>query len=84
MIGVQFRAKILPLKIADSAGLLQDSAILDAFDYAVGLKQHGVNIVALNASFGGGSSTTAERLAIEALRDNGDHSRRCGKLRSEQ
>jgi len=50
---------------------MADSAVLAAFNYAIALKQRGVNIVALNASFGGSSSSTSEQTAIEALRDAG-------------
>ena len=45
--------------------------MLAAYNYAVGIKQRGVNIVALNASFGGPSFSASEQSAIEALRDAG-------------
>ena len=69
--GLQFRAKLLPLKISSDGDSISTSAALAAFDYAVGLKESGVNLVAINASYGGGSSSTTEREAIEALRDAG-------------
>ena len=69
--GLQFRAKLLPLKVSSDGDSISTSAVLAAFDYAVDLKERGVNLVAINASFGGGSSSTTERLAIEALRDAG-------------
>ena len=71
VIGVDYRAKILPLKVSSDGDSLPTSAILSAFNYAIALKQKGVNIVAINASFGGSSSSTSERVATEALRDAG-------------
>ena len=69
--GLQFHAKLLPLKVSSDGDSITSSAVLAAFDYAVDLKERGVNIVAINASFGGGSSSTTELTAIEALRDAG-------------
>ncbi|MCW1923291.1 S8 family serine peptidase [Luteolibacter arcticus] len=69
--GLQFKAKLLPLKVSSDGDAISTSAILAAFDYAVDLKERGVNLVAINASFGGSSSSTTERVAIEALRDAG-------------
>ncbi|RYD47523.1 MAG: hypothetical protein EOP83_27930, partial [Verrucomicrobiaceae bacterium] len=69
--GLHFRAKVLPLKISNNGETISSSAVLAAFDYAVNLKESGVNIVAINASFGGSSSSTTEITAIEALRDAG-------------
>ena len=71
IIGVQHKAKVLPLKVSTDGESLSTSAVLSALDYIVDLKERGVNIVAVNASYGGGSSSTSERLAIEALRDAG-------------
>jgi subtilisin family serine protease len=71
VIGVGYRAKIVALKAENANGNLSSAAIIEAYDYAIGLKQAGVNVVALNASFGGTSTSMAELLAIEALRDNG-------------
>ena len=67
MIGVQFRSKLLPLKVSNDGDSMATSAILDAFDYAIALKERGVNVVALNASFGGSSFSNAEKAAIDAL-----------------
>lgn len=71
IIGVNPLAKILPLKVSTDGDSISTSAVLAAFDYAIELKERGVNLVAINASFGGGSSSTSERTAIEALRDAG-------------
>ncbi|RYD33200.1 MAG: hypothetical protein EOP86_13930, partial [Verrucomicrobiaceae bacterium] len=69
--GVQPRAKILPLKVSNDGDSMSTSAVMAAMNYAVTLKERGVNIVAVNASYGGGSSTRAEQSAVEALRDAG-------------
>jgi subtilisin family serine protease len=71
VIGVGFKAKILPLKASNDGNGILTSATLAAYDYAVSLKQSGVNIVAINASFGGNSFSFAEQSAIAALRDAG-------------
>lgn len=71
VIGVQYKAKILPLKVSTDGTNFDTASTIAACNYAVALKQRGVNIVAVNASYGGGSFTTAERNAIIALRDAG-------------
>ncbi|MDH4445660.1 MAG: S8 family serine peptidase [Akkermansiaceae bacterium] len=67
VIGVNYRAKILPLKVSSDGLTMTTSAIIAAYNYAITLKQRGINIVALNASFGGASPTTADQNAIAAL-----------------
>lgn len=71
MIGVQFKAKILPLQVSADGDSMPTSAVLAAYDYAIDLKQRGVNIVAINASFGGTSRTVIEHNAVQALHDAG-------------
>ena len=71
IIGLQYKAKVLPLKVSTDGESLSTSAVLSAMDYVIGLKERGVNVVAVNASYGGSSSSTSERTAIEALRDAG-------------
>jgi subtilisin family serine protease len=71
VIGVNYRARLLALKASSNGDSLPLSAVLEAFNYAIALKQRGVNIVALNASFGGPSFSASEQSAIEALRDAG-------------
>lgn len=71
VIGLQYKAKILPLKVSSDGSLMLASAVVSACNYAVALKAKGVNIVAINASFGGGSFSTAERNAISALNSAG-------------
>lgn len=71
IIGVQYRAKILPLKASNNGDSLSTSAVIDAYEYAIALKQRGVNIVAINASFGGSSYSSTELAAIRSLGDAG-------------
>jgi subtilisin family serine protease len=71
VIGVAFKARILPLKASNDGENILTSATLAAYDYAISLKQSGVNIAAINASFGGTSFSFAEQSAITALRDAG-------------
>jgi subtilisin family serine protease len=69
--GVQPHAKILALKVSTDGNSLATDDILAAFDYAIELKERGVNLVAVNASYGGTSSTAIERAGVESLRDAG-------------
>ncbi|MBX3741006.1 MAG: S8 family serine peptidase [Akkermansiaceae bacterium] len=71
VIGLQFKAKILPMKLSTDGENMSTSAIIAAYNYAVAQKQRGVNIVAFNASYGGLSQTTAEFNAIAALGNAG-------------
>ena len=71
IIGINPRAKILTLKVSSNGTTMTTSALLAAYNYAITLKQHGVNIVALNASYGGNSFSTSEQNAMVALRDAG-------------
>jgi subtilisin family serine protease/subtilisin-like proprotein convertase family protein len=50
--GVNWAVSILPLKIADQFGRLQGAAIVAAHEYVTDLRNHGVNIVATNNSYG--------------------------------
>jgi subtilisin family serine protease len=70
-IGVAYKTKILPLTVSADGDSISLSAVLSAYNYAVTLKQRGVNIVALNASFGGTSSSSTELSAIQSLNSVG-------------
>ncbi|MDB6136966.1 MAG: hypothetical protein JWO94_38, partial [Verrucomicrobiaceae bacterium] len=71
VIGVNYRAKIMALKVSSDGESISTSAVILALQYATLMKGRGVNIVALNASYGGGGSSTAERAAIQAAGDAG-------------
>ena len=64
--GTAFHARVMPLKITHSDIYPAIDAILAAIDYAVMMKNRGVNIVALNASYSSVDESSAERAAIEA------------------
>jgi len=66
VVGVQHQAHLMALKASSSGDSLPDSAVLDAMQYAAMMKSRGVNIVAINASYGGGGFSTTERDAIQA------------------
>ncbi|MBN1268275.1 MAG: S8 family serine peptidase [Kiritimatiellae bacterium] len=62
--GVAPMARIMALKVSRDGNTILDSAALAAINYAIKMKTNGVNIVALNASYGGGAFNTLERNAI--------------------
>lgn len=49
-------AKLMSLKVFDSDGRTNNSTIIKALNYIIQAKQAGVNITAVNCSWGGGSS----------------------------
>lgn len=69
--GAAFKTHIMALKVSSDGIYMNDDAIIAAIDYAVMMKGRGVNIVAINASFGGGSSSTIESNAIQAAGNAG-------------
>jgi subtilisin family serine protease len=71
VIGVNYRAKLMALKASSDGSSLTDAAVIEAIQYATLMKQRGVNIVAINASFGGGGSNSTELAAIKAAGDAG-------------
>jgi subtilisin family serine protease len=71
VIGIDDQVKILPLKVSSDGSTIDSAAEISALQYATALKQRGVNIVALNASFGGGGNSAAESAAIQAAGNAG-------------
>ncbi|HXI69496.1 MAG TPA: S8 family serine peptidase [Verrucomicrobiae bacterium] len=71
VIGVDYQARIMALRASSDGQSLPDSAIIDAIQYATLMKTRGVNIVAINESFGGGGFNSAERAAMQAAGDAG-------------
>ena len=71
VIGVDYKAKVMALKASSDGSTLTDAAIIEALQYATMMKSRGVNIVAINASFGGGGSNSTEQAAIQAAGDAG-------------
>ena len=68
--GVNWNVKIVSAKFLGTAGGYTSDAIL-AIDYLVNLKKAGVNIVAINNSWGGGGFTQALANAINRAGDQG-------------
>ena len=71
VVGVNNRAKIMALKASSDGTTFTDAAIIEAIQYATMMKGRGVNIVAINASFGGGSFSSTESAAIQAAGNAG-------------
>lgn len=71
VIGVNDRVRLLPMKVSADGESMSTSAIIEALEYAVALKQRGVPIVALNGSYGGGGFSNAERSAMVAAGTQG-------------
>lgn len=69
--GVDYKAHIMVLKASDNATEVSDSAIIEAIQYATMMKKRGVNVVALNGSFGGSDYSDIARSAIVAAGDVG-------------
>lgn len=71
IIGVNERVRLLALKVSTDGTTISTSAAISALQYATALKNRGVNIVALNASYGGGGYSSSENAAIQAAGDAG-------------
>src|SRR5438132_5730087 len=73
VIGVDYKARIMALKVGQDSnpGSFSDSAIIEAIDYCVMMKGRGVNIVAINASWGGPDFNSAMSSAIQSAGDAG-------------
>jgi len=69
--GVMWNVKIMALKMINADGDGSTADEIAAIDYAVMTKNRGVNIKAINASFGGSSFSTPERDAISAANTAG-------------
>jgi subtilisin family serine protease len=74
--GVANQAKIMALKASglDGSGQpdITDAAIIECIDYAIDMKlNHGVNVVAINASWGGYADSAPLKAAVEAADDAG-------------
>ncbi|MEO6035218.1 MAG: S8 family serine peptidase [Verrucomicrobiota bacterium] len=73
VIGVDYQARIMALKVENNAvpNSFPDDAIVSAIDYTIMMKLRGVNVVAINASFGGPDYGESMRAAIAAAGDVG-------------
>ena len=66
VIGADFKAHIMTLKVSDDGLNITTAAEIAALEYAAMMKSRGVNIVAINASFNGAAFSSAESMAITA------------------
>ena len=71
VIGVDYQARIMALKVSNDGSTILTSAEIEALQYATMMKGRGINIVAINASFGGGGSNSTEVAAIQAAGNAG-------------
>ncbi|HZL91929.1 MAG TPA: S8 family serine peptidase [Pirellulaceae bacterium] len=69
--GVNWKVKIMALKIFDDGGFTTDDAIVSAINYAAMMRNRGFNLKLTSNSWGGGPPTDAIRDAIQANRDAG-------------
>jgi subtilisin family serine protease len=71
VIGVDFQAHLMGLKVSDNGSNMASAAVIEAIQYATMMKTRGINVVALNASYGGSSYSSTERSAMLAAGDAG-------------
>ena len=71
--GVNWNVKIMALKVFRPDGSAYDSDILEAIDYTLQKKSNGVNVVAVNASYGGYGGNQSDPIndAIKSLGNAG-------------
>lgn len=63
--GVMWLTNMMALKVCDANGSCDVGAEIAAIDYAINMKNnHGVNVRAMNASFGGGDFSASEYQAL--------------------
>lgn len=66
VIGADYKAQIMMLKVSSDGSDISTSAEIEALDYAAMAKSGGINVAAINASFGGGDYSATEISAITA------------------
>ena len=69
--GVAWHASIMALRFFDASGLGATSDAIACIDYVITMKERGVNVVAINASWGSSENSAFLRWAIEAAGDAG-------------
>lgn len=71
LIGANPEARVMALKVSADGTYFTSAAVIEAVQYAASMRDRGVNVVAINASFGGGGYSAIERAAISAAGDAG-------------
>ncbi len=69
--GVAWQARIMALRFFNADGLGATSDAIACIDYVVAMRQRGVNVVAINASWGDSENSAFLRWAIETAGDAG-------------
>jgi subtilisin family serine protease len=69
--GVYDEVRLMTLKGSSNGTTISLSAEMAGYNYAIMMKNRGVNVVAVNASFNGGTYSNAQRNAIVALGNAG-------------
>ena len=69
--GINWHVKIMPLKFLGRGGFGSTDAAIEAINYAIDRKKHGVNIRIISASWGSTSSSKALEDTIRAAGDAG-------------
>lgn len=69
--GVYDEARLMTLKGSSNGTTISLSAEIAGYNYAIMMKNRGVNVVAVNASFNGGTYSNTQRNAIVALGNAG-------------
>jgi subtilisin family serine protease len=69
--GINWKVKIMPLKFLGRNGSGSASDAIEAINYAIDRKQHGVNVRVISASWGSRSKSKALEDAIRAAADAG-------------
>ena len=65
--GVAWNVKIMAVKVLNSLGSGTTADVVRGFEWILAKKKEGVDVVAVNASLGGGPYSEIEKLAIAAL-----------------
>jgi subtilisin family serine protease len=71
IIGAAWPARLMSLRASSNGTSVAAAAELEAIQYATMMRERGVNIVAINASYGGGTYSTFEHDAIRDAADAG-------------
>jgi len=69
--GVNWQVSLLPIKVIGDGDFGTDADILEGYQYALAMKQRGVNLRVLNNSYGGQGFSQTLRDAVKALGDAG-------------
>jgi hypothetical protein len=69
--GYSGNVKVVVVRVIDDSGNVDSAASTKGVQYALTLKRQGVNVVAVNCSWGGAGSSTQEQADMQSLTDNG-------------